>query len=264
MRSDETTRWVRTRAEAQRDAAGNVIALRGTSQDITDRKLAEQALSNMSRRLVEAQEQERARIARDLHDDINQRLALTAIGLKKLSREIVGSYPDAVEKLDELSSAVDEISADVQTISHQLHPSKLQFMGLVPTMRGFVRDFANMHSVTIGFTSDPLPANVPNDVALTLFRVLQEALHNAAKHSGADQFTVSLTCRGGELSLSVGDPGIGFDLRQLAQARGLGLVSMRERIGLVNGTMTIDSKPSQGTTVCFKVPLGCEGERPEA
>src|SRR5687768_2406621 len=178
VRPDGTHRWVTARGEAQRDATGHVVGLRGTVQDVTERKLAEEVVSSMNGRLIEAQESERARIARDLHDDIGQRLAMLALALE----QIRGLLPDpssgeAAAGLDALQKQTAEIIAEVQALSHELHPPRLLHLGVIAAMRGFCEEFSGQKSAAVDFRYENVPDSVPPDVSLCLFRVLQEALH---------------------------------------------------------------------------------------
>jgi PAS domain S-box-containing protein len=223
--------------------------------DITERKLAEEALSGMSRRLIEAHEEERTRIARDLHDDINQRLALLAIDIERLKQNPPDSAGEVANRMSELSKRTGEIAADVQSISHQLHSSKLEYLGIVAAMRSFCAEFAEQQRVGIDFSYAEIPQNLPQGISLCLFRVSQEALQNAVKHSGVRHFEVQLRGASDAIHLIVHDSGHGFDFEGAMQGRGLGLISMKERLKLVNGELTIDSQHKRGTTVHARVPF---------
>ena len=228
------------------------------ASDITERKQAEAALSGMSRRLVEVQEQERARIARELHDDINQRLAMLSVELEQLQ-----DNPSEIQsRLRELRKQTSEISNDVQTVSRKLHPSRLEYLGVVAGIRSWTKEFGQRQQAEIDFSSD-VSSPVQSEIGLCLFRVLQEALHNATKHSGVKRIEVQLREESGEIHLIVRDSGRGFDIEAARQGRGLGLTSMRERVRLVNGTIDIQSKPLGGTTILVRVPLelGREAQR---
>jgi signal transduction histidine kinase len=218
--------------------------------DITERKLAEQTLAQMTRKLIEAQEQERARIGRELHDDINQRLAMLAVELEQLQ-----SDPSEVHtRVRELRRQLAEISNDVQDLSHALHSSKLEYLGVVAGIKSWCKEFSERQKIEVDFRSDVYSA-LPREVGLTLLRVLQEALHNAAKHSGVKRIDVQLREESDEIRLIVSDFGRGFDLNTALQAKGLGLTSMRERVRLINGTISIESKPKVGTKIYVRVPL---------
>jgi PAS domain S-box-containing protein len=222
--------------------------------DVTERKLAEAALANVSRKLIDAQEQERTRIGRELHDDIGQRLALLAIQLQQLHEDSL-VLPEVRTRMGELQKEISEIANDIQSLSHELHSAKLQYLGLSGAMRGFCREFGEQQKVEIDFKTHDLPSSLSADISLGLFRVLQEALHNSAKHSGVRHFEVRLWGTSDEIHLTVVDSGAGFDREAAKESRGLGLISMEERLKLVNGTLTIDSHLKRGTTVHARVPL---------
>ena len=224
--------------------------------DITERKQAEKALANVSRRLIDAQEQERTRIARELHDDINQRIAMLSIELDGVQRSISGSDLDTSMRIKGLQGRLSDIGLEVQTISHRLHSSKLEYLGLAVACRSFCHEVAERHKVKVDFTAEDVPLRLSPDISLCLFRVLQEALNNAIKYSGVQDFEVKLHCTGDEIQLTVRDRGIGFDVDKAMNGEGLGLISIRERAGLVRGTVSITSKPMGGTQITVRVPLG--------
>ena len=235
-----------------RDAYGRVIGAAKTFRDITEHKRAEEALSSVSRRLIDAQEQERTRIARDLHDDIGQRLALLSVSLAGLAqRDDDTPWPPG--RTMELQRQASEIAADLQALSHRLHSSRLELLGITAAMSHFCAEFADQHNATVDFEMHDLPDRLPSDVSLSLFRILQEALHNAVKHSGVLQFEVQLWGTRQEIHLVVRDQGKGFDVEAARTGRGLGLVSMEERAKLVNGALSIDSHPGRGTTIHARV-----------
>jgi PAS domain S-box-containing protein len=248
-RKDGTPVWVLFNAavfHSDRDAP----IVQATMIDISEWKRAEEALSGMTRKLIEAQEQERARIGRELHDDINQRLAMLALEIEQLKEN-----PSEVEtRAQELRKQITEISDDVQALSHDLHASKLEYLGVVSGIKSWCKEFGERQKMEIGFKSDVASA-LPLDVGRTLFRLLQEALHNASKHSSARRVDVQLREDSGEIHLIVSDTGRGFDVEAALQGKGLGLTSMRERARLVNGTIEIQSKPMGGTIIHVRVPL---------
>jgi signal transduction histidine kinase len=263
FRPDGTTRWVRTRGEAVGDTTGRIVGLRGTAQDITERKLADEALADMRRKLLEAQEQERARIGRELHDDINQRLALLSVEIDRMKAVSPITYGELRSRMDELGKRTSEISAVVQSLSHELHSSRLEYLGLVSAMKGFCKEVGDKHKVEIDFGSEGIPPTVPQEVSLCLFRVMQEGLQNALKHSGVRFFEVKLHGSPTEIHLTVRDSGAGFEPELVRGTQGLGLISMKERVRLVKGTISITSKPQSGTEINVRVPLsaGAEAER---
>ena len=253
--ADGTHRWVTARGEAQRDSAGHVAGLRGTIQDITDRKRAEEALSNMSGRLLQAQESERARIARDLHDDIGQRLALLAVALEHVKGLQPDSSGEALGCLDAVQEQATEIITAVQALSHELHPPRLLHLGVVAAMRGLCGELSGQKNVEIDFRDENVSGSVPPDVSLCLFRVLQEALHNAVRHSRVRHFDVHLRGTGDAVDLTIRDEGVGFDVDAASRGLGLGLTSMKERLKLVGGELVIESQSKRGTTVLARAPV---------
>ncbi len=224
-------------------------------RDITDRKRAEEALAGVSRRLIEAQEQERTRIARDLHDDVAQRLALLAIELQDVQRIAPDGAAGLRTRIKELCDQMVEIAKSVQDMSHELHSSTLTYLGTVAAIGSFCKEFGQRQRMEVHFSSQNMPNALPSEVSLCLFRVVQEALHNAAKHSGVKRVDVQLWgASDGTVHLRVKDAGAGFDLKA-AKKRGLGLTSMQERLRLVRGKLLIASQPNCGTTIHACVPL---------
>ena len=249
-----------TRVTPVKDSKGSVVRWFGTNTDVTELRNAQEALSEMSRKLVQAQEQERARIARELHDDINQRLAMLGIELERLQ-----DNPSEVRsRVQELRKQTTELSNDVQALSHDLHSSQLEYLGAVAGMKSWCKEFGERQGMEIDCRHD-VRSTLPAEIGLCLFRVLQEALHNAAKHSGVKRIEVQLREDSREIHLIVRDSGMGFDVEAVKQGKGLGLTSMRERIRLVNGTIDIQSKPMGGTTIHARVPFTSErGPQPLA
>jgi PAS domain S-box-containing protein len=252
-RKDGTPVWVLFNA-ALLNSEHNITIVQSTMIDISDWKRAEEAVLCMTRKLVDAQEQERARIGRELHDDINQRLALLAVELEQL-----GDEPSAFSqsRVQELRKQMDEICSNVEALSHELHSSKLQYLGVVAGMRSWCMEYGERQRMEIDFTSN-VNSSVPFEIGLSLLRILQEALHNAAKYSGVKRVQVQLREERGDIHLRVKDSGKGFDVESALRGEGLGLTSMRERVRLVNGTITIDSDPTRGTTICASIPLVSE------
>lgn len=236
------------------DSEGQITGKSAIARDITQRKRAEEVLSGMSRRLIEAQEQERMRIARELHDDINQRLALLAVELEHVRENPI--EPGA--RLLELQRKIQEIANDVQALSHELHSAKLEYLGAVSGMRSWCREFAERRKIEIEFKSSEGLSSVSSDVGLCLFRVLQEALHNAARHSGVRRVEVQLSEHAGEIHLIVNDQGRGFEIERAMQGKGLGLTSMQERVRLMKGKIHIRSTLMAGTTIHVQLPFRSE------
>jgi PAS domain S-box-containing protein len=253
-RHDGEFRWISDigvpRYNPDRSFAGYI----GSCVDITERKLAEEALTTMGRRLIEAHEEERAWIGRELHDDINQRLALLAVELDRLNKRHHPStdFSDGVRRA---RGQVADIAKDVQALSHRLHSSKLEYLGLVSAANGFCKELSDQHNVQIDFSHTGVPRNLSKEISLCLFRVLQESLQNAVKHSGVRDFKLELFGTPREIQLIVKDLGVGFDQQDTMNRHGLGLISMRERLQLVGGEFSVKSEPGHGTTICACVPL---------
>jgi signal transduction histidine kinase len=172
--------------------------------------------------------------------------------------------PEVGSRTGKLQKQISEISADIQSLSHELHSGKLEYLGAIRGMKSWCKEFSERQGLQIEFQSPVSQMSLTPEVGLCLFRVLQEALHNAAKHSGVKRIEVQLREDSGEVHLFISDLGRGFDLETAVQGRGLGLTSMQERIRLVNGTIEIQSKPMGGTTVHVRVPLSSENAPQQA
>lgn len=247
--------WLEENGRAFFDNNGKMLRMIGMVADVTERMLAEDALSNVSRRLIQAQEQESRRIARDLHDDVAQRLALLAIELEQLQTSPLDSVSELRTRIESLREQMLEVSTNVQTMSHQLHSSKLEILGIVAAIRSFCKEFGEKQKVKIDFKIHDVPTAVPLELSVSLFRVLQEALHNATKHSGTKHFDVQLWGSSDAINLKISDLGVGFDTEAAMKGSGLGLTSMLERMRLLNGELSIDSQPQRGTIVHARVPF---------
>jgi PAS domain S-box-containing protein len=236
-------------------ADGTFAGYIGVSLDIHDRKQAEEERRRLTDRLLRAQEKERSRIGRELHDDFAQRLALLTIRLQEMQLEPTLSPGHAMQIAD-LRKQANEISVDLTLFSHRLHSSFLEQWGLAPAVRNQCKDISRLHQVEVTCQIDDLPSTINENTAVTLFRVLQEALHNTIKHSRATKVVVELSAKNGALGLSVVDNGVGFDYaaKQSVPA-GLGLISMKERLELVGGTLSIISE-SSGTRLSARVAIG--------
>jgi signal transduction histidine kinase len=225
---------------------------------VEEREQARLVERELSKRLISEQERERSRIARELHDDICQKLALLSIELQNASRGENYSATATKQRLAEMRQHCSEIGSDVQLLSHQLHSAKLEYLGISAAIRGFCRELGKQQEVSIEFTERSVPKSVSRDGSLCLFRVAQEALHNAVKYSGANRLWVELSGAGNEVRLEVTDAGIGFDVKEANRIGGLGLVSMQERVRAVNGRFYVESKAGAGTKIiaCVPVPAG--------
>jgi len=236
------------------DASGKVVSICNIARDITERKQTEAIVSNFSQRLIQAQEQERATIGRELHDDVNQRIALAVLHLDALISEVTVSS-EAKSEITGVIKQLRELAGDIQALSYRLHSSKLEQLGLRGAAASFCREVSAKHKVKIEFQSKDIPESLPYEISLCLFRVMQEALQNSTKHSGSTHFQVSLTGGSDEVQLMVKDSGKGFDPQKALNAKGIGLASMKQRLKLVNGQLSIQTEPGHGTAIFARVPF---------
>jgi len=257
-RHDGQYRWVLDSSVPRFDADGSFAGFIGSCIDVTEQKLAEEALSTVSQRLIQAHEEERTRIARELHDDLNQQLALLAMNLDRLKQDLPASATELRRDMEAARKQADELGSNIQALSHRLHSSKLQYLGLAAAASSFCREFSDRNGVEIEFNSDKIPTHLPEEISICLFRVLQEAVQNAAKYSGSRQVQVLLKGRTNQIELTVHDSGSGFEPEEALKGHGLGLTSMRERLKLVGGQLSIASKPQCGTSILARVPFVSE------
>jgi signal transduction histidine kinase len=252
----ERTRWMWITA---------ILALLGLSSLVvylqynrTQLRLAQERQSQLSGMLISAEEKERSRVAAELHDDYSQRLALLALGLENAAEIIPTSAQEASRQLHGLVNSASELGADLHSLSHSLHSSTLERLGLIPGVSAFCKEFEAQHGVQVEFSHKEIPEAIHADAALCLFRIIQEGLRNVHKHSGATNARVGVIGNGRKLSVFVSDQGSGFDKRTLGKKQGLGLLSMEERAHLLGGQFEIHSEPGKGTRLQAWVPL----ERP--
>jgi signal transduction histidine kinase len=245
-------------------AQGHVISI---VRDLTEVRRIEQALGHTDEilettrkqnddlvgRLIVSQEFERRRVARELHDDIGQKLAMLSIRIDDLANrgQLTGSLPEAVR---EISREAGAIATDVHQVSHRLHPSKLEAVGLLTALQSLCNEISNQSKVAIACEHDDIPRTIEPEVSLCVYRITQEALHNVVKHSGAPRAVVRLSRERGDLYLQIADQGSGFS-QHAAEGGGLGLVSIRERAGVLGGRVAIHSAPGAGTRIGVRVPL---------
>jgi PAS domain S-box-containing protein len=254
-RFDGEYRWIVDYGVPRFETDGTFRGYIGSCVDITERKSSEESLQNLSGQLIRAQEEERARIARELHDDFSQRLALLGIGLGQLWKELPESEVQERIKLLEMLKGIQEMSSDLHGLSHQLHSSRLEHVGLVSALNGLCKELGEKYRIEVHFAAREFPLNIPKDVQLCLFRVTQEALGNVVKHSQAKSAQVELGTNANGISLRITDAGRGFEPDLNNPAAGIGLVGMRERLRLVGGRLSVKSGFMQGTEVLAEVPL---------
>jgi PAS domain S-box-containing protein len=251
---DGRVRWIASRGRPQLKPTGEPERLTGASIDITERRHADEELADLSRRLIRAHEDERALLARELHDDVTQRLAVLAIDAGRA--EIAEAGGPQAEKMRAIREGLVHLSEDIHSLAYQLHPSVLDELGLAEALRTACERFGRQGHVALTVDLDPVPADLRRDVALCLFRVAQEALRNVSRHARARAASVALRRTDGGMRLAVRDDGVGFDAASPGTRRSLGLASMRERVRLVNGTLEIESAPGRGTAIVAWVPTG--------
>lgn len=234
---------------------GRMKKLIGFMIDITERKKTEEELRDLSGRLINAQEVERSRVARELHDDLNQRMALLSIELEQLGQKIPAGENDIQRRVSDLKTNVQEISSEIHRLSYSLHPPKLNRLGLANAVKGLCDELSQHHGIRIEFIQRGFPALLPKDVTLCVFRIAQESLSNAIKHSGVDEVHLTLVTSDDAIRLTISDLGRGFDTNSEQSTSGLGFISMRERLRLVGGEISIHSEPLGGTQIEVLVPL---------
>ena len=210
---------------------------------------------HLSTKLINAGEQERRRIASELHDDFSQRLAVLSLGLENIEEATAGSLPDVHNRLHDLVKSTSDLSTDLHTLSHRLHSSTLESLGLVPAIAALCKEFTANQGIKVAFTSAEIPRSIHRDTALCVFRIVQEGLRNLKKHSGAEEAKVNLKMIGERLEVTVRDEGYGFDLQGLHKNEGLGIRSMEERARSLGGKFEIRSESGKGTTLKASVPV---------
>jgi PAS domain S-box-containing protein len=221
--------------------------------DISERKRAEEALKDLGSRLIVAQEEERKRVARELHDDLNQRMAVLSIELDQLAQSI--KTPRGIHRrFQKLRQQAEEISTEIHRLSYKLHPSKLDHLGLASAVKSLCQELSQDGKLRIDFHESGFPAALPKDAALCIFRIAQELLRNSVKHSDAESAQVVLKKTDAAVCLSVSDNGCGFDTNSDVMEKGLGFISMKERLRIVGGEINIRSKPNLGTRTEVSVP----------
>ena len=254
-RHDGEYRWVADTGTPRFLLDGSFVGYIGCCFDVHDQKEAELARTDLSRRLMTAQEAERTRIARELHDGIGQSLALLGIQMQRASQPLALRLGKKNPGMQELCGKLKEIGDQVSRLSHQLHSSELEFLGLAVAVKSLCREFSEQYRIKINCVCNDVPSELDNDVALCFLRIVQEGLHNVAKHSQASHVEVELSGAGNELSLSISDDGVGFEISKVRKTAGLGMVSMRERMHLIGGDFTITSQPGSGTKIQARAPL---------
>jgi PAS domain S-box-containing protein len=261
-RPDGDVRWIEHVCNPVTDDQGILVGIRASNRDVTQRMHAQAAicerekeLQSLTGRLILGQEEERRRLARELHDDLSQRLAALAIEIGKLETRVEGGTEAIRQDLRGLRDQTIRIAADVHNLSRRLHPSILEDLGLSRAVEAECTRFAAREGIEVAYRAEHIPALLPKNIALSIYRIVQEGLNNIAKHACARRVVVGLSASEASLHLSIQDDGLGFDAAETRKMPGLGLSSIRERVRLVNGRHRIKSEPEKGTTIEATVPL---------
>lgn len=251
---DGSVRWVHDRGSGFYDKSGKPLYMIGVVFDITERKESERERVQLSGRLINAQERERKRLAREIHDDFCQRFAVLTLKLQALNDSITDAA--ARSTLRGLIETFGELGSDVQNFSHRLHSSRLDVLGLVPSIESLCAEFSRDHELQVEFERTELPLQLPPDISLCLFRVAQEALHNVVKHSDASSVEVRLDADAESVALTIFDDGKGLDAAAARVSSGIGVESMKERARMCGGQFQIRSRPAvPGTRIDVIIPL---------
>jgi two-component system CheB/CheR fusion protein len=251
---DGSIHWLLGRGDVIRDNQGDPVRMLGVNMDITIRRQAQEERQALSARLAAAQEDERRRISRELHDDLTQRLAGLAMSLGGLAAEPPPSS-SLKQQLRALQVGVAHAAEVARHVAHQLHPSELDDLGVVAALRALCEEFGRQEKIAVKFTSKGLPDKLNREIASCLYKVTQESLRNISNHANTNRVSVTLEGTGGRILLRVVDAGVGFSVQLLGTTVGLGIQSMRERVRLVSGSFTIKSQPGLGTEITVEVPL---------
>jgi PAS domain S-box-containing protein len=262
QRRDGEIRWIEHNCQPVTDARGHLQGFRASNRDITARKRVEEGiresekdLRRLATQLISAHEEERRSLARELHDDLSQRLAALAIQAGRMEQQAVNRHAIDVEACSSLKDQIIAISNEVHSLSRQLHPSILDDLGLTKAVESECTRFSKREGIEVTFTPENIPGTLSKDVSLSIYRIIQEGLNNIAKHACARRARVELQRTDGSLCLSIQDDGIGFDASEVRRKPGLGLSSMRERTRIIHGMLRITSELEKGTIITVRVPL---------
>lgn len=244
---------IRERMETERSLRGSEASLKASQQDL---QRSREELRALAGQLLTAQENDRRRIARELHDDVNQRLAMLTMDLRRIEKDELGDLASIMRMIQSITFRLTEVSDDVRQLAYRFHPSILDDLGLTKAVRRLVDDFLVSTGVQAVYVHrDPITP-VPSDLATCVYRIAQESLSNVAHHAQATEVEVELICDEGMITLSIRDNGVGFDAVQVSQGREhLGLLSMKERLRLVHGTLAVVTAPGRGTHIEVHVPF---------
>lgn len=266
-KQDGQVRWIEHTCQPVKDTDGEFMGFRASNRDITKRKQAEEAIQKsqdslryLAGKLLTAQEEERRLLAREMHDDFTQRLAILAIEAGKLETESQQNDSPMRAKLQEMKKKIIKLSKDIHDISRQIHPAILDDLGLADAIKSECNTFTQREEIHVECKANDIPSSIPRNVAICIYRITQESLRNIAKHAETDKASVSLIGRDGNLFLTVRDNGIGFDAKQIHGQEGIGITSMQERVRLIEGEFSLQSKPGEGTVIKVIAPYTKEQE----
>jgi signal transduction histidine kinase len=254
-RYDGSYRWIVSYGVPRFESDGKFCGYIGSCVDLTERKSAAESLQALTGRLIHAQDEERRRVARELHDDFSRRSGILGINLAHLWRGLPESRVDDRARVREMLKGSNELSSDLHTLSRRLHSSRLEYVGLASALRGLCNDISQTYKIEVHFAEGELRQRPSKDVALCLFRIAQEALANVVKHSHATSANVELTTNAAGLRLRIADNGIGFDAAHGTPSPGIGLIGMQERIRLIDGRLLVSSEIARGTQILVDAPL---------
>jgi PAS domain S-box-containing protein len=262
LHKDGSIRWFLARGMVSERVSGRAIHMVGTTTDITERKRSEEALRRsrehireLAGRLISAQEVERRRIARDLHDDLNQKVAALAITISNIRHHLPAAAQSLSEDLFDLQSRTSQLAHDIRELSHEIHPATLEHAGLVPALTSYAAELKQLEGIDLQLQLPDAFDAIPQDVAICIYRVAQESIRNVLRHSGMRSAQVTLHRAQDQVTLVVRDEGRGFDASRPRDQKGLGLISIEERVRLLNGIVEVESQQGRGTTLQVCIPL---------
>jgi PAS domain S-box-containing protein len=266
-KKDGSIRWIEHVCQSVKDDDGKFLGFRASNRDVTLRKEAEEAIQKsqdslrfLAGKLLTAQEEERRLLAREMHDDFTQRLALLAIKAGKLEIDIKEQNNPMSAQVQTMKEEIIKLSKDIHDISRQIHPAILDDLGLVKAIKSECDTFTQREGINVEYETENIPSSIPRNVKICIYRIMQESLRNIAKHADADKAYVSLICSDGNLFLTIRDNGIGFDTSHIPDQKGIGLKSIDERVRLIQGEFSVQSKPGEGTVIKVTAPCAKEQE----